>query len=49
MKDNQIWKVENLVPVHDDSEIDESKTDDDEEEMNTPIQDTLGDPYKIRN
>ena len=41
-----------MESVHDDSEIDESKTDendDDEEEMNTPIQDTLGNPYKIRN
>jgi hypothetical protein len=33
MKDNKIWKVENLESVHDDSEIndsevDESKTDD---------------------
>ena len=49
MEDNKIWRVENMESVHDDSEIDESKTDDDEEEMNTPIQDTLGNPYKIRN
>jgi hypothetical protein len=36
MKDNKIWKVENLESVHDDSEIndsevDESKTDDKED------------------
>jgi len=27
MKDNKIWRVENMESVHDDSEIDESKTD----------------------
>ena len=30
MKDNQIWGLENMESTHDDSEIDESKTDDDE-------------------
>ena len=49
MEDNKIWRVENMESTHNDSEIDESKTDDDEEEMSTPIQDTLGNPYKIRN
>ena len=36
MKDKKIWRVENLVPVDDDSEIDESKTDenDDDNEEN---------------
>jgi len=37
MKDNKIWRVENMESVHDDSEIeyseiDESKIDDHEEE-----------------
>ncbi len=34
MKDNKIWRVENMESVHDDSEIDESKIDenDDDEE-----------------
>jgi len=35
MKDNKIWRVENMESIHDDSEIDESKTDendDDDEE-----------------
>ncbi len=30
MKDNKIWRVENMESVHDDSEIDESKTDKDD-------------------
>ena len=30
MKDNKIWRVENMGSVHDDSEIDESKTDEDD-------------------
>jgi len=36
MKDNKTWRVENLESVHDDSEIDESKTDenDDDNEEN---------------
>ncbi len=35
MEDNKIWRVENMESIHDDSEIDESKTDendDDDEE-----------------
>ncbi len=37
MKNNKIWRVENMEPVHDDSEIedpeiDESKIDDQEDE-----------------
>ena len=31
MEDNKIWRVENMESVHDDSEIDESKTDDNED------------------
>ena len=27
MEDNKIWRVENMESVHDESEIDESKTD----------------------
>ena len=37
MEDNKIWRVENMESIHDDSEIDESKTDendDDDEEDN---------------
>jgi len=36
MKDNKIWKVENMESIHDGSEIDESKTDenDDDNEEN---------------
>ena len=36
MEDNKIWKVENLGPTHNDSEIDESKIDenDDDNEEN---------------
>ena len=36
MKDNKIWKVENMESIHDDSEIDESKIDenDDDNEEN---------------
>jgi len=36
MEDNKIWKVENMESIHDDSEIDESKTDenDDDNEEN---------------
>ena len=30
MKDNKIWRVENMESVHGDSEIDESKTDKDD-------------------
>ncbi len=30
MNDNKIWRVENMESVHDDSEIDESKTDKDD-------------------
>ena len=36
MEDNKIWRVENMESVHDDSEIDESKTDDDEEDDEYP-------------
>ena len=32
MEDNKIWRVDSMESVHDDSEIDESKTDDDEED-----------------
>ncbi len=32
MEDNKIWRVESMESVHYDSEIDESKTDDDDEE-----------------
>ncbi len=31
MEDNKIWRVENMESVHDDSEIDESKTDENDE------------------
>ena len=31
MEDNKTWRVENMESVHDDSEIDESKTDDNED------------------
>ena len=36
MKNNKIWRVENMESIHDDSEIDESKTDenDDDDEEN---------------
>jgi len=36
MKDNKIWRVENMGSIPDDSEIDESKTDenDDDDEEN---------------
>ena len=36
MKDNKIWRVENMESIHDDCEIDESKTDenDDDDEEN---------------
>ncbi len=36
MEDNKIWRVENMESIHDDSEIDESKTDenDDDDEEN---------------
>jgi len=30
MKDNKIWRLENMESTHNDSEIDESKTDDDD-------------------
>ena len=36
MKDNQIWGLENMESTHNDSEIDESKTDDDEEVDENP-------------
>jgi len=36
MKDNKIWRLENLEPTHNDSEIEESKTDDDEEDDEYP-------------
>jgi len=38
MKDKKIWRVESMESVHDDSEIDESKTDenDDDDEEDTP-------------
>ncbi len=36
MKDNKIWRVENMESTHNDSEIDESKTDDDEEDDEYP-------------
>jgi hypothetical protein len=32
MEDNKIWRVENMESVHDDSEIDESKTDENDED-----------------
>jgi len=31
MKNNKIWKVENMESVHDDSEIDESKIDENDD------------------
>jgi hypothetical protein len=31
MEDNKIWRVENMEFVHDDSEIDESKTDENDD------------------
>ncbi len=31
MEDNKIWRVETMEFVHDDSEIDESKTDENED------------------
>jgi len=31
MEDNKIWRVENMESVHDDSEIDESKTDENDD------------------
>ncbi len=32
MKDNKIWRVENMESVHDDSEIDENDDDDEEDD-----------------
>ena len=32
MEDNKIWRVENMESVHDDSEIDESKTDENDDD-----------------
>ena len=33
LDDNQIWRAENMESVHDDSESDESKTDEDDQMM----------------
>ena len=32
MKDNKIWRLENLGPTHNDSEIDESETDENDDD-----------------
>jgi len=32
MKDNKIWRLENLEPTQNDSEIDESKTDENDDD-----------------
>ena len=36
MEDNNIWELENMESTHNDSEIDEFKTDDDEEDDEYP-------------
>ena len=35
MEDNKIWRVENMESIHDDSEIDESKTDENDDNEET--------------